>query len=81
MNIYKDAIMSQGACNLGGLIHGWARAITQLQAEARAAGKGTDWINTHPVNILFAEQVYALTGYSNGYSAAYAECTTKADQS
>lgn len=56
MNIYKDAMLAQGACNLGGLVRGWARAIEQLQEQARAEGKGTDWINQHPVNVLFAEQ-------------------------
>lgn len=74
MNVYSEALLSQGACNLGGLIHGWARVITQLQAEAREKGHGTDWINKHPANVLFAEQVHHLTGGSRDYSAAYAAC-------
>jgi hypothetical protein len=72
MNIYNDAMMSQGACNLGGLVRGWARTMELIQAEAHAQGKGTDWINTHPVNVLFAEQIYQLTGFGQKYSDAYA---------
>jgi hypothetical protein len=71
-NLLRDAMSSQGACNLGGLIHGWARAMSALQAEANALGHGTDWINKHPVNALFAEQVYFLTGSGARYSEAYA---------
>jgi hypothetical protein len=70
-NLMRDAMMSQRACNLGGLIHGWDRAMSALQAEANALGKGTDWINRHPVNALFAEQVYFLTGSGARYADAY----------
>ncbi len=80
MNIYRAAELSQGACNLGGLVHGWAKAMEAIQAEARQHGHGTDWINRHPVNILFAEQVYHLTGYGGGYSEALAECIAKGAQ-
>lgn len=76
-NIYRDAFMAQGACNLGGLVHGFARAMTVLQAQARKDGHGTDWINSHPVCVLFAEQVYHLTGSSSRYSQAYSECAEK----
>lgn len=77
-NVYREALLTQGASNLGGLVHGWARVMTALQAQARAGGHGTDWLNTHPVNVLFAEQVHHLTGSSRGYGPAYIECADKA---
>lgn len=80
MNVYKEALLSQGACNLGGLIHGWDRVITDLQAQAHRDNKGTDWINSHPANVLFAEQVIHLTGYSQRYTQAYEECQQKATE-
>lgn len=73
-NIYDDALLSQGACNLGGLVHGFDRVITQLQQESRATGRGTESINKHPVCVLFVEQLYHLTGYGQNYSAALREC-------
>jgi hypothetical protein len=81
MNIYKDAMYSQGACNLGAIIHGWQRAIVQLQKEAHENGKGTEWVNTHPVNVLFAEQVFHLAGNRDPlvYMRAYNECAEKSE--
>lgn len=75
-NVYRDALMSQGACNLGGLVHGFARVITTLQAEARERGHGTDWLNRHPACVLFAEQIYHLTGNADplAYSRALDAC-------
>ena len=80
MNIYKTALLSQSACNLGALIHGWDRAITELQKQARENGKGTDWVNSHPVNVLFATQVAHLTACADGmnYARAYDVCEIEA---
>ncbi len=76
-NIYADALQVQNASNLSGVVKSWAEAMEPIWAEARALGKGTDYVNTHPVNVLFAEQVYHLTGYSSSYSSAYAQCKAK----
>ena len=82
MNIYKSAMLSQGACNLGGLIHGWARAMTEIQRQAHEAGHGTAWINEHPVNVLFAQQVFHLTNCHDAltYSRAYDVCATESER-
>lgn len=79
-NIYQDALDAQRACNLVGLVNGFARALKTISDEARTAGHGTDWINQHPVAILFAEQVYFLTGSSLGYRKAFDECTRKSQE-
>lgn len=76
-NIYADALQVQNACNLSGVVRSWAEAMEPIWAEARALGKGNDYVNTHPVNVLFAEQVYHLTGSSQTYSSAYARCKGK----
>lgn len=79
MNVYKEAMFSQGACNLGGLIHGWDRVMTEIQRLAYEGGHGTAWINAHPANVLFAEQVYHLAGNLDpeAYSRAHKECVEK----
>jgi len=77
-DVYRDALHAQSASNLGALIHGFDRVITQLQREAAAGDHDTEWINTHPASVLFAEQVYFLSGSGRRYSAAHRECTEKA---
>jgi hypothetical protein len=77
--VYSDALAVQSASNLSGIVLSWARIMTALNAQARASGQMVS-LNRHPVNVLFAEQVYHLTGAGSGYSAAYVECTEKAEQ-
>jgi len=76
-NIYELAIFSQGACNLGALVRSWAEVMNTLQQEARDNHLGSEWINKHPINVLFAEQIYHLTGQGSMYSHSYAECVAK----
>ena len=56
----QEAIDVQDACNLSGVVHGWSRSITELRACLKEAG--TDDINTHFINILWADKVAHLTG-------------------
>ena len=79
MNIYRDALFSQGACNLGALVRGWARVIERLQQQAHTENRGTQWVNEHPVNVLFAEQSYHLTGCGRRYFEASQACREGAE--
>jgi len=56
MNMYEEAILSQSACNLSGLIMSLSKHMDKIWEEARAQGKGTDYVNNHPVVRLFLEQ-------------------------
>lgn len=75
-NMYADALEVQNACNLSGILHSWAAIMTKIREEASALGKGSDYINTHPVNVLFADKVRSLTG--DDFSTAYRIATEKA---
>jgi hypothetical protein len=57
----KLSMACQDACNLTGVLYSWARVGPVLWAEANRLGKGTDWVNSHPVNILFASKLASLT--------------------
>lgn len=70
---YEDALMVQSACNLSGVVHSFNEILTRLVKEAQERGKDTDWINTHPICVLFAEQISHLT--KSDYSEAYKTCT------
>lgn len=50
----------QDACNLSGVVHAWSRAITNLRELMPTAG--TDALNRHPINKLWADKVAHLTG-------------------
>ena len=58
----RDAIQVQDACNLSGVANSMGEAMSDLWAMARALGKGTDWVNNHPICRLYASKIAHLTG-------------------
>lgn len=76
-NMYDDALAVQSACNLSGVVKALAGHMEKVWEEAREKGEGTDWVNAHPVVILFVEQIYHLSR-GKAYSEAYIECREKA---
>lgn len=80
---YQAALDSQNACNSSGLIRSLARATEAIWEEARQAGKGTDYVNCHPIIVLYLEQLAHLSGTMLShprYSEAYAACELGAKQ-
>lgn len=81
-NIYADALAVQDACNLSGIVHSWAESMSAIWEEERECHGGTDFVNRHPVNILFASKVADLTGAEREgglvFSRAMKECEDKA---
>lgn len=73
---YKSAINAQDACNLSGVLHSWSKLQEKIWEEARKQGAGTDFVNRHPINVLFASKVASLTGCEAGrsFSLAYENC-------
>jgi hypothetical protein len=83
--VAKTAITVQDASNLSGVVRSFAGVTKTLWDEARNNGKGTDWVNKHPVAVLFATQIGHLTGTcglvdTDIYSKAYEECERLANQ-
>jgi hypothetical protein len=74
-----DALMVQDACNLSGVVHSFARVMAILCDDARRLGKGTDWINHHPIAVLFASKIDDMVqrkpevtvDFSNAYSFCF----------
>jgi hypothetical protein len=72
---YQDALDAQSACNLSGIIHSWSKVMPKIWATAHELGKGTDWVNQHPICVLYTEQAKHLTTLSGDrYSMAYSVC-------
>ena len=61
---YQQALNSQSACNLSGIVHTFSDVLTKIWQEANARGQGTDWVNQHPIAVLYATQVAHLSGAS-----------------
>jgi hypothetical protein len=69
----QQALDAQSACNLSGVVHAFSRVLSEcLWPEARKIGEGTQWVNTHPIAVIFADKIRDLTG--SDYCSAYTEC-------
>lgn len=81
MNMYADAISSQSACNLSGIVRAFDRHVSTLEAQRAQQGLPADWLVQHPVSVLFVEQFSHLTGYSFSYQLIKAReiCQSRAD--
>ena len=83
-NIYQEALDVQNAVNLSGVVKSWAEITSLIWDEAHRLGHGTDWVNHHPVNVLFADKCRDLTDrsqiYAHDYGEAYEECERKAKE-
>ena len=76
---YQSAVDSQGACNLSGIVHSFSEILPRIWEEANSIEEGTDWINRHPICVLFAEQIKHLsTGIT--YFDAYQLCGGRAKE-
>jgi hypothetical protein len=69
---YEMALLSQGACNLSGLVHSLSQAMKLIWEEATEQGQGTDYVNNHPIVRLYVEQMSFLCRAD--YSASYRTC-------
>jgi len=66
-------VVDPGASNLSGMVRSWADALEKLWNAARSLGKGTDWVNRHSINRLYAEQAMYLCSGTSGDPATYTE--------
>lgn len=73
---YQTALDVQDACNLSGIVRAWLKEIDNIKAYARDNDKGSDFVNSHPINKLFANKLADLCGASTfgEYFVAYTEC-------
>ena len=81
---YKDALLSQNACNLSGLAHSLATLTSRIWGEANQRKQGTEWVNRHPLIRLYLEQMVFLNCGSmidgDSYRTASAFCRKMAGE-
>jgi len=56
----KLSLDVQMACNLSGVVHSFQTVLSELWAYAHENKKGTDWVNQHPVSVLFVDKMADL---------------------
>lgn len=88
-NPYKNALDIQDACNSCGVIQQFAKDVKKLFDEARELGEGTDYVNQHPVVILYLDKLCDLARYRDYredktmtqiFSEAFNICWNKAEK-
>jgi len=62
----NEALQIQDACNLSGVVHSFHRVISEVWENARAQGKGTDWVNRHPIVRAYVSKLVMLSRYEIG---------------
>ena len=70
-NDYQAALDVQSACNLGAVVHSFSWVMKKIQQSGR--GKGTDWVNNHPIVVMYVTQLKHLSTLLS-YSDAYNIC-------
>ena len=53
---------SGGGVNLSGLVRSLADVVGRIWDDAHEIGKGTDWVNHHPICVLYASVIAGLRG-------------------
>lgn len=78
---YQTALDIQDACNLSGVVFAFAEIMERLCDEASELKKDTNWKNTHPIVVLFADKLLALSTAikpESYYHDAYRICKERA---
>ena len=55
----------QCACNLSGLVFAFEQCVADLANEAKRIGEGDEWINTHPICVLWTDKLDDLSRSRN----------------
>lgn len=73
---YQDAINVQDACNLSGVVHSFSRVMHLIWEEARELNQGTEYVNRHPIAVMYSNKIASLTGsdLSDEFSSACRIC-------
>ena len=71
----NEALAAQDACNLSGVLASFHAVVSDvIWPEARRLGKGTAWVNGHPIVAMFLAKLTDLNGLANDYCRAYDAC-------
>ncbi len=76
---YKRAVDVQDACNLSGVVNSFSSVLSKIWEECRKVdGRGTMWVNEHPISILYSSKIASLSG--SEVSARFAKSLDMSDR-
>lgn len=79
-DLAKEAINVQDACNLSGVVHGFARCMSAMVE----MGMNNDARDNHPITLLWVDKICHLSGYKQDYGTkmmnAYSEAQKIANE-
>ena len=58
---FENTLQMLNACNAGALVPDLAELIPRIWDEARQYGKGTDFVATHPIMLLWISKLASLS--------------------
>ena len=78
---YQNAIDMLDGVNLSGIVRSWCLVLPKIRAVGNRTGAGTNFVNTHPISVLYATKCAELSGTSfdsTTFGPAYETCKQKA---
>jgi len=57
----KQALAIQDACSLVGVTNTYMTLVNELFPLSRRKGRGTDWVNHHPIVVVFVDKLRDLS--------------------
>jgi hypothetical protein len=80
----QAALDCQDACNLSGVLASFKEIVHEvLWEEARRIGKGTAWVNQHPICTLFLNKLSSLNSsdcFCSQATSAYAKALRQVEE-
>lgn len=77
------ALNVQDACNLTAVVRAFGQVMTDLSESNGLMVRDTDWLNTHPLVVMFTDKCAHLSGVqdvgNDVFSAAYEWCVATRD--
>jgi hypothetical protein len=65
------ALDCQDACNLSGVAHSFDKAVSAVFQEKERLGKGTAWVNRHPIITMYLLKMAELNGCGSSLDPSY----------
>lgn len=73
----RNALLIQDAVNLSGIVKAMAHDMDAIWDEARKQGKGTDWVNQHPIVTTYLDKLRSLNGWKDSNETGTDYCTVR----
>ena len=82
MNVYRQALLVQDACNISGVVISLGKLMEELCEQVPEGVNRGEWLRSHPALLLYVDKVNDMMGRvglaDDRYVRAYEECCLRA---